>query len=106
MTSRSGRSSREDYGFARVRDLAFDAVSSLWRRQAEGFTQKDLAERVGRDPAWVCRQLSGPGNWTFRTFGALVEALDGEAEILVEALETPLLSRPTLTLMRHWMRSD
>lgn len=90
MNSRSSRSDSEDYGFARVKDLAFDAVSSLWRRrQAQGVTQKDLAEKIGRDPAWVSRQLKGPGNWTFRTFGALVEALDGEAEIQVEALEAP-----------------
>jgi transcriptional regulator with XRE-family HTH domain len=88
MNSRSTRVPREDYGFARVKDLAFDAVSSLWRkRQAQGFTQKELADRIGRDPAWISRQLRGPGNWTFRTFGALVEALDGEAEIVVEAMD-------------------
>ena len=91
MISRSSRSTLADYGFARVRDSAFDAVSALWRiRQSEGVTQKDIADKIGRDAGWVSRQLKGPGNWTFRTFGALVEALDGEAEISVEPLEAPL----------------
>lgn len=78
----------EAYGFARVRDVAFDAVRALWkRRQAEGMTQKDLAARIGRDPAWVSRYLKGPGNWTLRTFGAFVIALNGEAEIQIFRLE-------------------
>jgi hypothetical protein len=71
--------------------MAFDAVQELWRRrQTEGLTQRDIADRLGRNPGWVSRQLKGPGNWTFRTFGAFVEALDGEAEISVHPLEQPL----------------
>lgn len=77
-----------DYGFARVRDQAFDAVCQLWRRrQAEGMKQKDVAEILGRDEGWVSRNLHGPGNWTLRTFGELLSALRGEAEISVFALE-------------------
>jgi|SRR5579884_3041866 len=84
------RSELEDYGFARVRDVAFDAVMDLWRkRQEAGVTQKDIAHRLDKDPAWVSRQLKGPGNWTLRTFGALVEALNGEAEITVYPIEIP-----------------
>lgn len=76
-----------DYGFARVRDLAFDAVHGLWRqRENEGMKQKDIVETLDRDPAWVSRNLRGPGNWTLRTFGELVTALDGEVEIIVHAL--------------------
>lgn len=82
---------RRDYGFARVRDVAFDAVSSLWaRRQSEGMTQADIASALGSDPGWVSKNLRGPGNWTFRTFGAFVEALRGEAQIAVRAIEDPL----------------
>lgn len=78
----------EAFGFARVRDAAFDAVRELWkRRQAEGMTQKDLAARIGRDRAWVSRNLRGPGNWTLRTVGAFVIALNGEAEIKIFGLE-------------------
>src|SRR6266702_7255878 len=73
---------REAFGFARARDVAFSAVRDLWkRRRAQGMTQKDLATRIGRDPAWVSRKLQGPGNWTLRTIGAFVVALNGEVEI-------------------------
>jgi hypothetical protein len=86
---------RRDYGFARVRDAAFDAVSSLWtRRQNEGLTQVDLANAIGADPGWVSKNLRGPGNWTMRTFGTFVEGLDGEAQITIRAAEDPL---PVLT---------
>jgi len=86
---------RSDYGFARARDLAFDAVLTLWRkRSAGGMTQSDLANRLGRDPGWVSRKISGPGNWTLRTLGAFVEALDGELEIVATPLEQPLVPRP------------
>jgi hypothetical protein len=79
---------REAFGFARTRDIAFNAVRSLWkRRQREGMAQKELADRMGRDPAWVSRQLQGPANWTWRTFGAFVVGLNGEADIQVHALE-------------------
>jgi len=83
-------SERREFGFARVRDAAFDAVSSLWaRRQNEGMTQIDIASALGSDPGWVSRNLRGPGNWTLRTFGAFVEALNGEAQITIRALDDP-----------------
>ena len=70
-------SDRGDYGFARARDIAFDAVLALWRkRKAAGVKQSDIAAALGRDPAWVSKQLKGPGNWTLRTIGELVEAMD------------------------------
>jgi hypothetical protein len=82
---------RRDFGFARVRDAAFDAVNSLWsRRQAEGMTQADLAAAIAADAGWVSKNLRGPGNWTMRTFGAFVESLGGQAEIRVRAAEDPL----------------
>jgi transcriptional regulator with XRE-family HTH domain len=82
---------RREYGFARVRDVAFDAVSALWqRRQSEGMSQLDVANALGSDPGWVSKNLRGPGNWTLRTFGALVEALNGDAQIIVRAANDPL----------------
>ncbi len=82
----------ETFGFARIRDLAYDAVQELWRiRKSEGWTQVRLAENLGRDTGWLCKRLQGPGNWTFRTFGALVQGLDGEVDIKV---------RPAGTLLR------
>lgn len=97
MTSKSEESAEarraREYGFARVRDIAFDAVMVLWRRrEAEGVRQADLAEKMGKDPGQLSRILSGPGNWTLKTFGELVEALDGEAEIIVHPVELTNLS--------------
>jgi transcriptional regulator with XRE-family HTH domain len=86
---------RANYGYARARDIAFDAVLALWRRRsAAGMKQIDVANAIGRDPAWVSRNLRGPGNWTLRTLGELAEALSGELEISVHALEDPMSNTP------------
>jgi transcriptional regulator with XRE-family HTH domain len=78
------------YGYSKARNAAFQAVQKLWRRRkADGMTQLQLGQRIGMDPARVSKYLSGPGNWTLRTFGELVEALDGEAEIIVYGMEVP-----------------
>jgi len=75
------------HAVARLRDLAFEAVLGLWRqRKAEGMSQKDLAAALGRDQGWVSKALRGPGNWEFRTFGRMVRALRGEAEIIIHDL--------------------
>jgi transcriptional regulator with XRE-family HTH domain len=117
MPSRSDteKLNRANYGFARVRDVAFDAISDLWRRrEAEGVKQKEIAEALGRDPGWVSKNLRGPGNWTLRTIGELVEVLGGEIVIKVYALEDPLESRDNYdaylgyseTIRRFILRSD
>lgn len=81
----------ENFGFARARDLAYDAVQDLWqRRKAEGWTQIKLANNLNRDTGWLSKKLQGPGNWTFRTFGALVQGLEGDLQIKVHAAEDPL----------------
>ena len=86
---------RAKYGFGRVRNAAFDAVQGLWRRRkANGLTILELSQRLNKDPGWVSRNLKGPGNWTMRTFGGFVEGLDGEAEIIVHAIEDPVLPAP------------
>jgi transcriptional regulator with XRE-family HTH domain len=86
---------RADYGFARVRDAAYEAVMELWRRRsAEGMTQAQLADALGGDAGWLSRNLKGPGNWTLKTIGRLVDALDGEIELRVYGLEDQLPSRP------------
>ena len=73
-----------DYGFARARDIAFDAVSALWRRRRDGgMKQVELARIIGRDPSWISKNLRGPANWTLRSLGELVEGLDGEITITV-----------------------
>src|SRR5580693_642084 len=100
MTSKSALNEmsprdRADFGYARVRNAAYEAVQKLWRRRKEnGLTQQALAASIGMDPARLSKYLSGPGNWTLRTFGELVEGLDGEAEIKVFGLEDQLSTRP------------
>jgi hypothetical protein len=56
-------------------------------------TQKQIADAIGKDTGWVSRNLRGPGNWTLRTVGAFVEALDGEIEISIRPLEEPVTPR-------------
>ena len=85
---------RRDYGFARVRDTAFDAIQVLWRRRkAAGLKQTDIASAIKRHPTWVSRSLRAPGNWTLRTIGELAEAMNGEVEIIVHAIEDPPTER-------------
>lgn len=77
-----------EIGHIHTQYQAFYAVLELWRRRkAEGMTQKDIAVKLGRDPAWVSRTLSGPKNWTLRTLGELTYALGGEVEVKAVARE-------------------
>jgi len=77
-----------EHAAERIKDEAFDEVRTLWdRRQAEGSTQKQLADAIGRDQGWVSRNLSAPGNWTLRTIGAFAQGLNGVVSIHIHALE-------------------
>jgi transcriptional regulator with XRE-family HTH domain len=76
------KSGRVEYMVARTQDEAFDAVKALWRRrQAEGLTLKDLAERIDGDSGRLSKHLKGPSNWTIKTYAKLVAALGGEPRI-------------------------
>jgi hypothetical protein len=87
-------SDRGDFGFARARDIAFDAVLELWRKRRDsGMKQSDIARILNRDAGWVSRQLRGPGNWTLRTLGELVEAMDGEVTIHAVPIEEEATER-------------
>lgn len=89
-TDRRRGSDRGDYGYARVRDQAFDAVLSLWRkRKAQGMLRKEIAETLNTSESWVSKQFRGPSNWTLRTIGELIEAMDGELEITAFGKEEP-----------------
>jgi transcriptional regulator with XRE-family HTH domain len=77
-----------DFGAARAKDIAFEAVLDLWHiREAQGLTQKVLAERVGCDETSISRSFRGPANWTFKTFGRLVQGLHGSLRIFVDPIE-------------------
>ncbi len=78
----------KDLNIARVRDALFDGVYQLWRkRKKQGLTQKDLATELGRDAAWVSRNLAGPRNWTVKTVAEMLMALDGKIEVEVTPRE-------------------
>jgi transcriptional regulator with XRE-family HTH domain len=88
----------DQYGFGRAQDIAFDAVQRLWRRrQKEGVKQIDLARAIDMDPARLSKKLQGPSNWTLRTLGALVEAMNGELQIKVYAVDDPLPRPPNFS---------
>lgn len=79
---------RAQYGAAVAKDAAFDAVSKLWRRRrSENWTRKQAADSIAVDEGWYSKQFVGPRNWTMESFGALVQSLNGELEIIVHAME-------------------
>jgi hypothetical protein len=49
-----------------------------------GLSQADLARRLGKEPAQLCRLLSGPGNLTLDTVSDLLFAISG-AELSLSA---------------------
>lgn len=76
------------YGEELAKSAAHLAVRDLWaRRLKSGMTQEQIAASIGKDPAWLSRVMKGPANWTLKTLGALVVALDGKLNIQVEAVE-------------------
>lgn len=48
--------------------------------QREQITQKDMAERLGKDPAQLSRLFSQPSNLTLDTISDILLAVDAEAE--------------------------
>ena len=76
------------YGEELAKGAAHRAVRELFdRRIHEGKKQEEIADKIGKDPAWLSRSIKGPANWTLKTLGALVVALDGKLTIKVGALE-------------------
>lgn len=79
---------RADLAARFAQQAAHEAIYQLWlRRKEEGWKQKSLGERIGRNVTWISRTLSGPGNWTLKSLGEMAEALDAEVEIRVTPRE-------------------
>lgn len=79
---------RAKYGAALAKGAAFDAVGELWRRRkVEKWTLGQVADAIDVDLGWLSKQFNGPRNWTMETFGALVEGLNGEIEIIARPIE-------------------
>lgn len=82
------REERADLAARFAQQAAHEAIYQLWlRRKEEGWKQKSLGERIGRNVTWISRTLSGPANWTLKSLGEMAEALDAEVEIRVTPRE-------------------
>ena len=76
---------------ARARNAVFNFVQERLREaKAQGLTQAQLAERIGRDPGRLSKTLSSPGNWTIDT---IAELLFGICKSELAPADRPLLGR-------------
>lgn len=66
----------------RFRNRLFNKLSAFFAQEAErtGVTKREIAERLGKDPAQISRLLSGPGNVTLDTLSDLLYAMGAEPE--------------------------
>ncbi len=62
--------------------LILDATEAVceWLA-AEGLSRADLAERLGRSPAYVSQLLNGSRNMTLRTLADMAHALNREVQV-------------------------
>lgn len=68
----------------RFKNRVFEAVIRRFAKAAKaGMTKRDLAAKLGREPAQVTRWLAGPGNWTLDTVSDLLLALGAELDVSV-----------------------
>ena len=82
--SNAPRSTRDTaYYRQRHRNRVFAKVIAFINEQAEKeqITQRELAVRLGKDPAQVSRWLRHPSNLTLDTISDLLLAFDAEAEL-------------------------
>ena len=66
----------------RFKNRVFNRLSSFFAQESErsGITKREIAERLGKDPAQITRWLSGPGNVTIDTLSDLLFAMGAEPE--------------------------
>ncbi len=66
----------------RYRNRVFSKIASFVTDQCQSrkLTQKDVAERIRKDPAALSRILRGPSNLTLDTISDILLAFDAEAE--------------------------
>lgn len=83
-------SSENDNKYARLhmadvlRGRVFGAIyaAAEFRKNEEGLSRKELAEKMGRDEAVVSRTFSAPNNWTLKTVSDLCFALNLRLEFV------------------------
>jgi hypothetical protein len=66
----------------RYRNRVFSKLVEFISEEAQRnqVTQKDMAERLDKDPAVICRLLSQPSNLTLDSLSDILLAVDAEAE--------------------------
>lgn len=72
----------------RNRNKIFQSIVAHFAEEAanNGLTKRELAHRLGKDPAQITRWFSGPGNWTLDTVSDLLLAMDRELSAKTERL--------------------
>lgn len=73
-----------------LRARLFGAVRAAaeYRKDVEGLTRKEVADRMGRDDATVSRTFAAPANWTIKTISDLCYALNLDMQfVLVDRLD-------------------
>lgn len=67
------------------RTQMWDVVSNAIEKALEerNWSQKDIAYRLGKDPATISRWLSNPSNWQIDTIAELLCAIDAEPRLSV-----------------------
>lgn len=67
----------------RLQNRIFEAISSFYKEESEkrDLYKKDLAEKMGKDPAQLTRWLAYPSNLTIETISDLLYVLDAEPDI-------------------------
>lgn len=76
---------------ARARNAVFTFIHNKLREaKAQGLTQAQLAERLGKDPGRLSNTLSSPGNWTIDTIAELLFGIS-KSELVLS--DQPLLGR-------------
>ncbi len=83
-------SARNIYFFRqRQRNAVFQAVLAFFAEKAEkeGLTKRELARRLGKDPAQITRWFAGPGNWTLDTVSDLLLAMGAAPGFSIEEFD-------------------
>jgi len=83
-------SAREIFYFRqRQKNKVFQSVLEYFVSLAEKgqITKKELAEKLGKDPAQITRWFNAPGNWTLDTISDLLLAMGAEMKHEVMSLE-------------------
>lgn len=87
----SGIERSPEYRLERDNDINFQVARNLFElRRWRGYTQEEVAERMGSTQPKVAAAESGMANLTFRTFRRFIDALGGRLRISVLPAECDL----------------